>query len=671
MRQLPRFLPVVALIGALFVPALAEPAGATPVVVNGEGQYRAALTVLSGDTTGPHTITLGADITITGATDPTYTGSQPLTIDGAGRTLSGGDTRRVLVGNSASDPRLTLDDVIVRDGFTTGSGGAVDWEGPVDVVDSQLLDNVASGPGVSGGALVVEGDVTITGSTITGNSATSSASNAQGGAVQLSPGAWDMTVTDSTVSDNTATGTASVSGGALRAIGNIDLTDVVVHGNTAAAGTEANGGAVSSSAVVTVLRGEFVDNVADGTTGASGGALVSADGMTVTDSTFTRNTGDAAVVFGSALMNVFNEPLALTNTTIIGNLAIGADGQGAVWAGGDLSGTNVTIIGNNGSGQANVRAVSFDGRGFVIGQPGAGGANCLVTNPSAAVNSVDDDGSCMTAGAGSNANLPDVASIRFGAPRDNGGEPATVLPLAGSPAIDLMAGGCPVPLDPRGVARPFGAACDAGAIEAVYPAHPFTDVASWVEDAVRWMASDAHDPPFMTGITPTTFEGGDPITRAQVARMLYREEGAPDVSSTPDHPFTDVPAWVDDAVTWAYDEGIVTGVTPTTFVPNDPITRAQVVRMKYRFAGSPSVTGYPAHPFTDVPAWVEEAVTWAANTDFPLPLVTGITPTTFEPSDDITRNQVARMDWRLGITPEAWEDTGDAPYTMPFRTPPA
>ena len=86
----------------------------------------------------------------------------------------------------------------------------------------------------------------------------------------------------------------------------------------------------------------------------------------------------------------------------------------------------------------------------------------------------------------------------------------------------------------------------------------------------RWIASPINQPQVMTGITPTTFEPDDPITRAQVARLLYNEEGAPDVSGYGPHPFTDVPAWVDDAVTWAYGEGLVTGITPTTSNPNDP-----------------------------------------------------------------------------------------------------
>ena len=100
---------------------------------------------------------------------------------------------------------------------------------------------------------------------------------------------------------------------------------------------------------------------------------------------------------------------------------------------------------------------------------------------------------------------------------------------------------------------------------------------------------------------------------------------------------------------------------------NDPITRGQVVRMVYRVAGSPPVAGIDPPPFDDVPAWVADAIRWAANPDNPLPLVTGETPTQFNAEEDITRGQVARMVWRLAITPEAWLDPSSAPSTVPFR----
>jgi hypothetical protein len=129
----------------------------------------------------------------------------------------------------------------------------------------------------------------------------------------------------------------------------------------------------------------------------------------------------------------------------------------------------------------------------------------------------------------------------------------------------------------------------------------------------------------------------------------------------------DVPEWVEDAVRWAIAEGIATGYPNNTFRPNLDITRAQVVRMKYRLAGSPDVSGLPPHGFPDSSGWFDDALTWAANSDLPLPLITGYPNNTFRPNLSITRAQVARMDYRLAITPEAWADPDEAPDTLPFR----
>jgi hypothetical protein len=98
----------------------------------------------------------------------------------------------------------------------------------------------------------------------------------------------------------------------------------------------------------------------------------------------------------------------------------------------------------------------------------------------------------------------------------------------------------------------------------------------------------------------------------------------------------------------------MTGLTPTRFGATAPITRAQAVRLLFRFADRvepQTAPSPPTHSFTDVPSWVAEAVAWAAedpDADGPQePLVTGRTPTRFAPGEDITRAQVARLLYRL------------------------
>ncbi len=361
----------------------------------------------------------------------------------------------------------------------------------------------------------------------------------------------------------------------------------------------------------------------------------------------------------------------LTDSTVINNEVDGTSSLAAVSGTSDLTAVHATITGNTGN-PASVQANDdLSLTATIVGEP-TGGPNCD-SLADIRIASVDDDGTCVS-GAGNRANVDDV---RLGPMRFNLGDVAGApidqivlrsrFPLAGSPGIDLLAAGsCTDTLDRRGITRPFGAGCDAGDVEAVFEPHAFTDVDPWVEDAVRWLNSDVNDPALMVGLTPTQFGHELRIKRSQVVRLLYRLMDEPDPSAYPPHPFTDVPAWIEDAVRWAYGEEIVTGETPTLFEPDDFITRGQVVRMMYRVVGSPDVSGIDPPPFTDVPGWVADPIRWAANPDNPLPIMTGETPTQFDAEEDITRGQVARLVWRLALTPNAWEGSVDPPLTVLF-----
>ncbi|MGM9616501.1 S-layer homology domain-containing protein [Butyricicoccus sp.] len=105
--------------------------------------------------------------------------------------------------------------------------------------------------------------------------------------------------------------------------------------------------------------------------------------------------------------------------------------------------------------------------------------------------------------------------------------------------------------------------------------------------------------------------------------------------------FTDVPAnaWYIAYVQYVYDNGIMQGITPTTFAPNASLTRAQMVQILYSRAGSPKITG--SCPFTDVPAgaWYYNAVNWAYQKG----IVSGTSATTFSPGNKVTREALAMM----------------------------
>ena len=113
----------------------------------------------------------------------------------------------------------------------------------------------------------------------------------------------------------------------------------------------------------------------------------------------------------------------------------------------------------------------------------------------------------------------------------------------------------------------------------------FWDVRSgdWFYDAVRYVAYNE----YMKGTSPARFEPNAPMTRAMLVTVLYRMVGSPSVQDL-GMPFTDVPedsgVWYHDPVLWAYDTGVVNGVSPTEFAPDQLITREQMVTIFWRYA---------------------------------------------------------------------------------------
>lgn len=114
---------------------------------------------------------------------------------------------------------------------------------------------------------------------------------------------------------------------------------------------------------------------------------------------------------------------------------------------------------------------------------------------------------------------------------------------------------------------------------------PFTDIPdSWYQDAVQFAFYNG----LMNGTNAegTTFEPNSSTTRAQLVTILYRYAGTPKVSGTT--PFTDLDAsqtWYHDAVKWAYQNKIVNGMSATAFAPNDEVTREQFATILYRYTG--------------------------------------------------------------------------------------
>ena len=173
--------------------------------------------------------------------------------------------------------------------------------------------------------------------------------------------------------------------------------------------------------------------------------------------------------------------------------------------------------------------------------------------------------------------------------------------------------------------------------------NPFTDVSqdAYYFNAVLW----AVDNGVTNGTTATTFSPNNPCTRAQMATFLWRAAGSPEPVGEP-HPFTDIPAnaYYAKAVQWAYEQGITGGTTATTFSPDDTCTRGQMATFLWRRAGSPAITGN-AVPFADVPEekYYAKAVQWA----YERKITSGTTATTFSPNDPCTRAQMVTFLYRF------------------------
>jgi len=111
-----------------------------------------------------------------------------------------------------------------------------------------------------------------------------------------------------------------------------------------------------------------------------------------------------------------------------------------------------------------------------------------------------------------------------------------------------------------------------------------------------------------------------------------------------DNPFGDVKPgdWFFDDVGFVYTSGLMigTGTESPLFSPDMPMSRAMLVTVLYRLAGSPDASGLP-NAFTDVPedSWYGSAVAWAAANG----ITSGVGGNRFAPDDNVTREQAAAI----------------------------
>ena len=169
-------------------------------------------------------------------------------------------------------------------------------------------------------------------------------------------------------------------------------------------------------------------------------------------------------------------------------------------------------------------------------------------------------------------------------------------------------------------------------------AGPFTDVkkSDWYYDAVM----EAYNAGIVKGMSSTTFAPGGTTTRGQLVTMLYRMAKEP--AWTTEASFTDLTQeYYRNAVFWAAEKGIVKGYSDTTFGPERPITREELVTVLYRMAGEPETSG-SISAYMDaasVHSWAADAMAWAVEKK----LVTGYEDGTLRPRLEANRAVVCTI----------------------------
>lgn len=261
------------------------------------------------------------------------------------------------------------------------------------------------------------------------------------------------------ITGGSSTGTADADfGGGVRAIGPTVFENVRVEGNTSYKGA----GIHPDSPATHVIRDSaIVDNVS---TYNGGGLFV--EGGTMVTIERTELSGNTATNNGGAIYISKTARVTMRSSTVSGN-----GGQGAIYTvGASVTPTNLdlewsTVAQNNAVGIFNTLSGGGAPRvvGSIVGDQVGSFADCGGPAPTmiSLGNNLDSDGSCGLAGTG------DLSSVEplLGPLADNGGIGLSHAPRLVSPAIDA-GGACSGPNDQANVARPAGAACDLGAIEA-------------------------------------------------------------------------------------------------------------------------------------------------------------------------------------------------------------
>ncbi|MGH2963312.1 MAG: choice-of-anchor Q domain-containing protein [Solirubrobacterales bacterium] len=365
----------------------------------------------------------------------------------------------------------------------SNSGGGIELAEVGSISNSEITGN---GSGATGAGVRAGGNLTISGSQISGNQ-----SGISGGAIQYAPtAAGTLDVSNSEIFDNEA-----VSRGGGMSLGNaasLELNGSTVSGNTLENDTMSavqgggifNGGTGETHIAATTISGNTSSAGSDA--GAQGGGLFNATDATTTveRSTISGNSlflSETAA--GGAILN--QGTLSVVNSTLTGNLAQASflAFGGAVRADtGSATLSHATIASNTVSSSGG-KAISVDNpasltaRGTIVseGSAGACAGDGVVTSAGYNIErTAPGPQACFTAATDLQNTDPVLGPLAT-----NGGPTQTLALTAGSPAIDFVpnaaphctgaTGTAPLTTDQRGLPRPSGSRCDAGAFEVQVP----------------------------------------------------------------------------------------------------------------------------------------------------------------------------------------------------------
>ena len=134
------------------------------------------------------------------------------------------------------------------------------------------------------------------------------------------------------------------------------------------------------------------------------------------------------------------------------------------------------------------------------------------------------------------------------------------------------------------------------------------------------------------------FEPEGPLTRAQLATVLYRLEGEPSVTGEDSFIDTASDAWYSSAILWASQREVMGGYGGGIFGTNDPVTRQDMATILYRYAGSPEVDSMDSYDDEDdIADYATVAVDWASANG----IVSALSGNTFAPRNSAVRAQIA------------------------------